>query len=95
MKTFKRIPLTDHEYLFIIHWSDTTSFKLKRHYSNISGTVHYSVEIELGTLGVFRDYAPDLFYDLEHGNVIDVLKMYGFEEVNPTPLEFKMYNETL
>jgi len=92
MKTFKRIPLPDHEYIFIVQWSDVTSFKLKRHYSKISGTVHWTVDASLDALQVINEYEPGLWYDLEVGNVVQELTRHGFTETEATELEFKMYN---
>lgn len=93
MKTFKRIPIPDHECIFICKFEDV-QFVIKRCHSKITGTVSYIIlETGVWTLYLIEQYIPDLWYTFyqEDANAIEILKEFGFTEVDPTESEFKIY----
>lgn len=90
MRTFKRIPLPEHEYIIIVQYGDAKII-FKRHYSKLTDTVHYTIEAEPWVLRVFQDYIQDFWYAVEGDGIINTLRNMEFTEIEATELEFKMY----
>ncbi len=94
MKTFKRIPQSNHSYLLICTYAKNSSFHLTYVYNNISGGyMGTQIECFIETIRGIQNTIPNFFEEFDDSNPVKSLKYLGFEEVEATELEFKMYAE--
>lgn len=90
MRTFKRIPLPDHEYLIVVDFDDSR-IVFKRNYLRTSGNVYYTAKAEPITFALIQERLPDLWRSLDSDNILTVLLGLGFSEVDWTKTEFELY----
>jgi len=94
MKTFKRIPLSNHDYLFIVNYAPDRSFKLRYCYNQISGGyMGTQIICFFEVIRGVNNIIPDFLEQFDDMSPLESLKGMGFVEVDATELEFKMYAE--
>lgn len=93
MKTFKRIPQANKDYLFIVEFDNGSSIQMKNTYSYISGTyTGTKISGYVETVRLVLAIMPNFLEEFDGYDPINSLKLLGFIEVEPTKLEFTMYS---